>query len=257
VMDRAGWTFRELSMDYEKVSMIVEDGTAKLGVFVHSLGTSSLDTVNSAIRIALREGKILGLHFSEGINEVEKFEEVFGKPPYPIRIVTVHCIDGDLRHRNIPCVACPATNLVLYRRIRRSVETYSGIGSDWPLILGTSPRHFPLVARVYRASIQKLISLYTIEGYRVYSMPHDGDLVAYDEDLDLVIEGKALPSLVTVAGKVVVEEKRLIESELMLSDIEKKIEEAIREAYERYKTDDSLRPPRPLGVEEILSFASL
>ncbi|MEM1852035.1 MAG: hypothetical protein QXK14_05865, partial [Acidilobaceae archaeon] len=130
-------------------------------------------------------------------------------------------------------------------------------GSDWPLILGTSPRHFPLVARVYRASIQKLISLYTIEGYRVYSMPHDGDLVAYDEDLDLVIEGKALPSLVTVAGKVVVEEKRLIESELMLSDIEKKIEEAIREAYERYKTDDSLRPPRPLGVEEILSFASL
>lgn len=182
---------------------------------------------------------------------------MFGSPPYPVRIATVHCLDGDLRHRNISCVACSTTNLALYRRSRRSLEVYSGIGSDWPLLLGTSPRHLPLAVRVFRASLQKLMSLYTIEGYRVYSMPHDGDLVAYDEDLDLVIEGRALPSLVTVAGRVVVDEKKLRESGLTLSDIEREVDEAIREAYERYKTSGDLKPPRPLRVDETLSLASL
>lgn len=254
VMDKPGWTVGELSLDYEKVSMMVEDGTAKLGVFVHSLGTSSPETVAMAARIASREGRILGLHFSEGVDESRRFEEVMGLPPYPVRIVTVHCIDSDLRHRNIPCVACPATNMALYGRTRRHLEAFSGIGSDWPLLLGSSPRHMPLAIRLYRSSLQRLVSIYTIEGYRAYSMPHDGDIVAYDGGVDDLLEGRALPSLVTVAGKVAVLEKRLAESGLSLPDVEKMIEEAIREAYDKHRLDDSLRPPRPLTLDELLSI---
>lgn len=253
VMDKPGWTIEELVLDYQKISMMIEDGTAKLGVFVHSLGTSRHETVRHAIGIAAKEGRILGLHFSEGLDETMMFEEVFGSPPYPVRITTVHCIDGDVRHRNVPCIACPATNLLLYARTRRSIEVYSGVGSDWPLLLGSTPRHLPLAWRVYRASLSRLISLFTIDGYRVYSMPHDGDLVAYDSSLDALIEGSARPLLVTVAGRVAVREGELEGSGLTLSDVEKEVEEAVLEAFEKYGLHHASSPPRLLSLEDLTS----
>ncbi|MET1128269.1 MAG: hypothetical protein ABWW70_03025 [Thermoproteota archaeon] len=254
VMDVEGWSLDEVRADYEEVSQFVGDGLARLGVFVHSLGMAGAATARRAIAMAAERGGVLGLHFSEGVREADRFRRVFGDPPYPARIVAVHCIEESLERLGVPCIACPASNLLLYGRTRSSLRGVRGLGSDWPLLLGTVARHLPLARRVFRGErLEALLSAATVGSYRAYSMPYGGDLVAFDGSLDDVLEARVLPRLVAVAGRVAVDEGRLATSGLSHGEVERMIEDALKEAHERYGVDGA-PPLRPLSSWELLEL---
>ncbi|MCX8196400.1 MAG: hypothetical protein N3F67_04915 [Acidilobaceae archaeon] len=234
VMDRAGWTLEEVREDYAKASYLVGDGMARMGIFVHSLRLAKESTVREAISLAAKSGAVLGLHLGEGVSERGRFLEVFGRPPYSIRIVPVHCIDDDMSSLGLSCVACPATNVMLYGRTRRDLSGISAFGSDWPLLLGTTPMHLPLMLRAFRDSPLSLLRSATVGGYRLYNVPHDGDYVAYDASLEEVLRERRPPSLVVVNEEVAVREGRLVEGGYALSDVRKAVEEAVKEALDLY-----------------------
>ena len=249
VMDRAGWTLGEVMGDYVRVGMLVSDGFARLGVFIHSLGMASGATVGEALRLAASGDGVVGLHLGEGVSELELFKRVFGSPPYPVRIVPVHCIDDDVSSVGLQCVSCPSTNILLYSRTRRDLRGVSSFGSDWPLLLGTTPRHLPLITRVFREPLESILWAATIGGYKLYDMPYDGDLVAYDGGLERILEGELLPKLVTVNGQVVVYEGALVDSQLTLDDVTREIWETVREAVEKYgKGILPYKPPEPREI---------
>lgn len=234
VMDRAGWTLEEVREDYARASYLVSDGLARMGIFVHSLRLAGESTVREAIRIAARSGAVLGLHLGEGVSEGERFRAIFGNPPYSLRIVPVHCIDDDMSSLGLSCVACPATNVMLYGRTRRDLSGISAFGSDWPLLIGTTPVHLPLMIKAYRDSPLLILRSATVGGYRLYNVPHDGDYVAYDESLEEVLRGRASPRLVVVNGEAAVREGRLVEGGHDRESLLKMIEETIGEALELY-----------------------
>ncbi|MEN2999366.1 MAG: hypothetical protein ABDH61_02175 [Acidilobaceae archaeon] len=234
VMDREGWTLGEVREDYARATYLVSDGLARVGIFVHSLRLAGEGTVREAIKLAARSGAVLGLHLGEGLSEGERFRAVFGNPPYSLRIVPVHCIDDDMSSLGLSCVACPATNVMLYGRTRRDLSGISAFGSDWPLLIGSVPTHLPIMTRAYRDSPLLVLRSATVGGYRLYNVPHDGDYVAYDEGLEEVLRGRTLPKLVSVNGEVAVREGRLVEGGYERGSLLKMIEEAVGEALELY-----------------------
>lgn len=246
VMDRAGWTLSEVLSDYSRVTMLVSDGFTRIGVFVHSLGLTSVDTVREALMLASRGDGILGLHLGEGVSELEVFKRVVGGPPYPARIIPVHCIDDDVREVGLNCVSCPATNILLYGRTRRNLHGVSSFGSDWPLLLGTTPKHIPLIKRIFKEPLETILSIATIGGYKTYDMPYDGDLVAFDGGLEKVVEGSITPRLVVVNSQVAVYEGVLVENQVTISDVEREIWETVRIIAEMYgKGVQPFKPPEP------------
>ncbi|MEM2223322.1 MAG: hypothetical protein QXR02_07440 [Acidilobaceae archaeon] len=234
VMDRVGWTLSEVKEDYERVRLLVSDGFARMGVFIHSLGLASRSTIVDAIKVAVESGGILGLHLGEGVSEIGEFKSIFGNPPYSIRIIPVHCIDDDVSSIGLNCVACPSTNIILYGRTKSTLIGVSSFGSDWPLILGTIPRHLPLITRLYRGQLELILKNITIGGYRTYNVSHEGDIVAYDEKLDQVIDGRSKPKLVTINWEIAVYEGALKETSYNIGDVEKQITEAVKESIELY-----------------------
>ncbi len=48
VMDRVGWSLGEVVSDYSRVSMLVSDGFARMGVFIHSLGMAGVTTIRES-----------------------------------------------------------------------------------------------------------------------------------------------------------------------------------------------------------------
>jgi guanine deaminase len=250
VMDRVGWTLGEVLSDYNRVSMLVGDGFARMGVFIHSLGMAGATTVREALDLARRGDGIVGLHLGEGLSELEAFKTLMGEPPYPAKIVPVHCIDDDVTRVGLQCVACPTTNIILYGRTRRSLAGVASFGSDWPLLLGTTPRHLGLIRRVFREPVEVIARMATVDGYRLYDMPYDGDMVAFDGSLDKVLDGSVSPRLVVVNNQVAVYEGALVESQMTLGDVEKEIEEAIRETLDKYGDGRKpLMPPKPGELE--------
>lgn len=248
VMDRVGWTLAEVLSDYSRVGMLVSDGFTRLGVFVHSLGMASEATVREALSLASRGDGMLGLHLGEGVSELDLFKRVVGEPPYPTRIIPVHCIDDDVTTVGLQCVSCPTTNILLYGRTRRNLVGVASFGSDWPLLLGTTPQHLPLITRIFKDPLETLLKIATIGGYKLYDMPYEGDLVAFDGKLEDVVEG-ASPRLVVVNNHVVVYEKILVEYQITLNDVEKEIWETIKEAVDMYgKGVMPLKPPKPKDV---------
>ncbi len=244
VMDREGWTVEEVKRDYQRVSMMVGDGLARLGVFVHSIRLAGRNTIGEALRLASQRGGLIGLHMGEGRSEAEDFKEVFGEPPYPSRIVPVHCIDDDTTTIGLQCVSCPLTNILLYGRTRTSLAGVGNFGSDWPLLLGTVSRHLPIIARRFKEPPDSIMRIATIGGYRIYDIPPDGDIVGYDVSLQKILEGKAKPKFVSVKWETAVYEGTLTNNNLTLEDVEKTITETIKEATEKYGKGDKPYIPK-------------
>jgi len=250
VMDRVGWTLEEVLSDYGRVSMLVGDGFARIGVFIHSLRMAGVYTIREALSLASRGDGIVGLHLGEGLSELEDFKSIIGRPPYPVKIVPVHCIDDDLRDVGLQCVSCPTTNIILYGRTRRSLAGIASFGSDWPLLLGTTPRHLRLIRGVFKEPPEVIVRIATVGGYKLYEMPYDGDLVAFDGNIEDVMNGNASPKLVVVNNQVAVYEGALVESQLTIEDVERVIREAIREVSEKYGEGvEPLMPPKPGEIE--------
>ncbi|GBF09449.1 hypothetical protein apy_11740 [Aeropyrum pernix] len=235
VMDRAGWpSIREVEVEIERLEGLLRDGLAKIGVFVHSLGTAKPESVRRALQTAARRRSIMGMHLSEGLPEAGRLVDVLGRGPYPARIVAVHCMEVEDLPTGVRCVSCPASNQILYRRTRPTLEGVDGFGSDWPLLIGTIARHLPLINKLYPGRLQEILYKATIGGYRAYLALHDGDFVAYDASLEDVLAGRALPVWVSVAGKPAVVEGRLSGSGYGYGEVLSIIRRLIKEAIEKH-----------------------
>jgi len=249
VMDRAGWSLGEVVSDYSRVSMLISDGFARMGVFIHSMGMAGAATIREALSLASRGDGIVGLHLGEGVSELEGFKRVFGMPPYPVKIIPVHCIDDEVQEVGLQCVSCPATNIILYGRTRGSLAGVSSFGSDWPLLLGTTPRHLKLIRRVFKEPVEVIAKIATIGGYKLYEMPYDGDMVAFDGSLEDVMSGSVRPKLVVVNNQVAAYDGVLVESQMTIDDVERRIREVIKEVSEKYGGGvQPLMPPMPEDI---------
>jgi guanine deaminase len=246
VMDRVGWSLGEVVSDYSRVSMLVSDGFARMGVFIHSLGMAGVTTIRESLSLASRGDGIIGLHLGEGVSELEEFKRVLGEPPYPVKIIPVHCIDDDVQEVGLQCVSCPTTNIILYGRTRGSLSGISSFGSDWPLLLGTTPKHLKLIRRVFKEPLEVIARTATIGGYKLYEIPYDGDMVAFDGNLEDVMSGYVKPKLVTVNNQVAVYDGALVDPQITVEDVEKRIREAIKEVSDKYGSGaQPLIPPKP------------
>jgi len=246
VMDRVGWSLGEVVSDYNRVSMLVSDGFARMGVFIHSLGMAGVTTIRESLSLASRGDGIVGLHLGEGVSELEEFKRVLGEPPYPVKIIPVHCIDDDVQEVGLQCVSCPTTNIILYGRTRGSLAGISSFGSDWPLLLGTTPKHLRLIRRVFKEPLEVIARTATIGGYKLYEIPYDGDMVAFDGNLEDVMSGYVKPKLVIVNNQIAVYDGALVDPRITVEDVEKRIREAIKEVSEKYGSGaQPLIPPKP------------
>ena len=247
VMRRQGWpSYGDVVRARRRVEPMLADGLARLGVFIHSLEYTDPGTVRRADRDAAARGEVLGLHLGEGRPELARLLRILGGKPSS-RLVAVHCIDDEgMVGAGVRCVSCPATNLILYRRTRRSLRGVTSFGSDWPLLIGSVPRHLGLLTRLW-PSAESVLSRATLGGYLDYGMPYGGDIVAFDEGLGKVLEGGALPRFVSVAGKPVVVEGRLATEGYSHAEVESMVVDLVKEALEKYPSGEAPATRDPLS----------
>ncbi len=235
VMDRRGWpSVEEVAAGVERLSRLLEDGVARIGVFVHSLRTARPETARKGLDLAASMRTVLGLHLSEGVREAGLLRKTLGSGPYPVFIAAVHCTEEEELPSGVYCVSCPQSNLILYGRTRRSLAGVHAFGSDWPLLLGTVANHLKTITRVFGSSYEAILWRATVGGYRVYGMPSQGDFAAYDSSLGDLLSGRARPRLVVVDGSVAVEEGVLVGEGYSLQEVEFMIRDAIGEALEKH-----------------------
>ncbi|MCE4602321.1 MAG: hypothetical protein F7C08_03970 [Desulfurococcales archaeon] len=235
VMKRRGWaSVSEVSDVAQRYVKYLDDGLARIGVFVHSVryGASML---RDALLLAKRLGSVVGIHVSEGIREMEELARLAGGPPYPARIVGVHCMeDEDPAYYGVTCISCPYSNHLLYRRTRRSISGITGFGSDWPLLVGSVGSHIKMITSLFKEDPVGILKRATMGGYKAYGMRHQGDMVAIDGGLRRLLEGRARVRLVTVNNRLVVREGRLVSTGESLKDVTRKIQAAIMQAKHLY-----------------------
>ncbi len=243
VMSKKGWPSLGQALEAaRRVSMFLDDGSARVGVFLHSIKYAGSDAVREALVSAASRGFIAGMHLSEGVPESGRLKAILGGRKVPGRVVAVHCISDDPQGLGLRCAACPATNLILYRRTRKTLRGITSFGSDWPLLLGTVPRHLGIIKGVWRRHLEEVLAKATLGGYRDYGMPYSGDLVAFDASLERVLEGSALPRLVMVGWKVVVDEGKLPGGE-DYRDVLREIRDLVAEAMEKHPSDERIGDP--------------
>jgi guanine deaminase len=257
VMKRKGWpTLQRVEPLLRRLRGQLNDGMARVGVFIHSIRLAGSDQLRQAVMRAREYGGIVGLHLSEGIPEAREYSRITKGAPLGVRVVAVHCLsEEDPSEYGLLCASCPATNLILYRRTRSSLSGVTSFGSDWPLLIGTVARHLPLIARVHHNYVEDVLRRMTIGGYRDYGMPHAGDLIAYDVTLDKILNRFHEPKLVLVSGRITVSEGALVETGETLRDVEKYIASLVREALERHPSTDPWRGD-PI-VEAIEAYNSI
>ena len=245
VMNRRGWmTVDQIAGIAERYSKYLDDGMARIGVFVHSLRYGK-GMLASALKAARRLGSIVGIHISEGVREMHLLRREAGGPPYPARIVGVHCTeDEDPSLYGVTCIGCPYSNLILYGRTRKTLSGISGFGSDWPLLIGSVGSHMGLIGSIFGEGFVEAVKRATIGGYRSYGMRPQGDLVAFDGGLEALRRGRARPRLVAVNGKPVVVEGVLVYSGESLSDVLREIRSAVAEVKRMFplNVDKAIRP---------------
>ncbi|MCS7104793.1 MAG: amidohydrolase family protein [Thermofilaceae archaeon] len=233
---RAGWlnSWNALNL---AISLSSLDGAVPVGLFAHSLGHVTPASLKAAYR-ATRELNIpFGLHLSEGIDELSKLVSFLDlKEGDDSRIVAVHCISGSgYKNYGIRVVHCPLSNLKLFGRTLSNVKEVDALGSDWPLLLGS-------VLSTYRAAVKLhgmehalyLLDRATAGGYRIYGLDWRGDVVAFDEPLEKVIEGESTPVFVAVKGKLLVKERVVTDLSLNSTEIDKTIAKLLRFAKDAY-----------------------
>lgn len=253
LMDKKGWsTPRDVSRLYAKYRKYIADSLLKIGVFVHSLKWAGPETFRGAVELASKGRMPLGLHLSEGVSEGGEFLARLSHIDRPPRIVAVHCIDDDPDILGVRCSSCPASNMLLYNRSRRSLRGVTSFGSDWPHLVGTVPRHLGLIMKLYPGRLGEVLRRATTGGYQDYGVSHTGDLAAYDEDLGRVLTGKPIPKLVMVAGSVVVDEGVLVETGEDLHDVEKETLEVSKYVGEVYGDGTPPLVPGPQYVWDIV-----
>ncbi len=257
IMDRAGWARPEdVEVLYQKYSRFIEDSLLRPGVFVHSIRYASRETTLSALDLAAKGRMPFGLHLSEGVAESWKFASILEHVSPRPRIVAVHCISDDPRPLGIRCSSCPGTNIILYGRSRPRLAGTTSFGSDWPHLIGTVPRHLPLIRSLYGNRLESILYRATLGGYRDYGVPAMGDLVAYDVGLEEIMSGRHLPRLVMVAGNTVVEEGRIVTTMESLRDVEEETMELIKYAVEVYGDGGDVYIPGPSLVWELAAKIS-
>ena len=243
VMSKKGWPSLGQALEAaRRVSMFLDDGSARVGVFLHSIKYAGSDAVREALVSAASKGFIVGMHLSEGVPESGRLKVILKGQKVPGRVVAVHCISDDPQGLGLRCAACPATNLILYRRTRKTLKGITSFGSDWPLLIGTVPRHLGIIKGVWRRRLEEILAKATLGGYRDYGMPYSGDLVAFDVSLEKVLEGSALPRLVMVGWNVVVNEGKLLDGE-SYSDVLKEIRNLVFEALEKHPSGERVGDP--------------
>ena len=246
IMDKEGWARpSDVERLYEQYSRYINDSLLRPGVFVHSLRYAGRETVLQSLRLAYYGGMPFGLHLSEGVPEIRLLSQLLSEAEMRPRIIAVHCISDDPRGLGLRCSSCPGTNMILYGRTRPRLAGTTSFGSDWPHLIGTVPRHLPLIKNIYGNNIEAIMYRATIGGYRDYGITAAGDLVAYDGDLDDIMEGRVLPKLVTVAGSIVVYESRIAATGENINDILGMLEEVVSYASETYGYGGRPRIPGP------------
>lgn len=240
-MKKRGWkSVDDLITSIDALRYSLRDVLARLGIFVHSLRLAGVDELVKAAKYASSSGGLVGIHVDEGVRETEELRLHLGALLGRTRIVGVHCIETDDPSKHgILCAACPASNMVLYRRTRRNLRGITSFGSDWPHLLGTVPDHLPLIHSLYPGFREEILRRATIGGYRDYGMMHSGDLVGYDVPLDRVLSEGAEPLFVSVSWRVAVWEGILLETSETIHDIERSTREVIREALDAYPSEYS------------------
>ncbi|MEB3861031.1 MAG: amidohydrolase family protein [Desulfurococcales archaeon] len=242
VMKRRGWaSVPEVAGVAQRYAKYLGDGLARIGVFVHSVryGASML---RDALLLAKRLGSVVGIHVSEGLREMEELSRLAGGPPYPARIVGVHCMEEeDPAYYGVTCISCPYSNHLLYRRTRGSISGITGFGSDWPLLVGSVGSHIGTIASLFKEDVMGILKRATMGSYKAYSMRHHGDMVAMDGGLNRLLDGKAKVRLVTVNNRLVVREGRLVSTGESLRDVMRRIQEAITQAKRLYPIEQIAR----------------
>jgi len=237
VMDlHAGWpsTWGALSLVLSLSSL---DGSVPLGLFVHSLGHVTIDSLRTAYSLARRMSMPFGIHLSEGVDELGRLVSILGlREGVDSGIIAVHCISGSGYERyGIRVVHCPYSNMVLYGRTLRSLRHVDALGSDWPLLLGSALSAYRVAVKVHgRDKARLLLDRATAGGYRLFRLDWSGDLVVFDEPLERVLEGVGTPRLVAVEGRVVVEEGELVGLGLSRRDVDRMVVQLVGEALERH-----------------------
>ncbi len=253
VMKRRGWYLpSQVEEAYRSYSKFMKDRLLRAGVFVHSIAYGGPDLLEAGLRLARRIRGPFGIHLSEGVSEKGEFEKLTCCIRDNVRIVAVHCLDDDYRSLGVRCASCPASNLILYSRYLGKLERATSFGSDWPHLVGTVGRLLPVLRALYRGREREYLYRATIGGYLDYGVAWNGDIVAYNGSLSSILEGRSLPNLVAVAGKIVVSEGRLVDTGESIRDIERETLEVIEYASEVYGDGD--KPIVP-GLDELLERA--
>jgi hypothetical protein len=90
-----------------------------------------------------------------------------------------------------------------------------------------------LIRRVFKEPLEVIARTATIGGYKLYEIPYDGDMVAFDGNLEDVMSGYVKPKLVIVNNQVAVYDGALVDLQITVEDVEKRIREAIKEVSEK------------------------
>ena len=246
IMDRGGWpSLWSVKGLIEHIEGVLEDGLARLGLFVHSIGMVSRATLVSAFKYAAHRGMPLGIHLGEGRRESHLLRALVGLVVEGVKLIPVHCIEDDPPTPSSACVSCPVSNLLLYGRTRRKLAGVLAFGSDWPHLVGTVASHLPIILRVHRGMVEEVFRRLTVGGYVAYGLPWKGDLVAFDAKLSRLSETFEPPRLVLVSWRPVVVEGEVQWTGERLVDVVRETREAVREAIDLYSTGD------PGGVDPI------
>lgn len=236
IIRKPGWPSLEKAREIlRRLRGVIDDGLARLGVFLHSIRYAGEDQVLEAVRGARALGGLVGIHLGEGLPEGDSYRRIVGGHPPGVRVVAVHCIDDDDPSAfGLLCASCPASNLILYGRTRRSLRGVTSFGSDWPLLIGTVARHLPLILRVFDGFVEGVLRRLTVGGYRDYGVSYTGDLAAFDVELDRLLERYEPPRLVMVAGREAVVEGMLAGTGETIGEVEREIRKLVRETIDLY-----------------------
>ena len=241
------WSATSIVMALSKL-----DSNVPFGLFAHSLGNLSPKSLRAAYVTAQSFGIPFGIHLNEGVDEMDKLVSLLGlERGRDSGIIAVHCIvDGDFKEYGIRVVHCPASNLKLYGRTLTHVGKVDALGSDWPLLLGSSLRAFKAAVEVHGVRHARfLLDRATAGGYRVYGVRWGNDWVGFDASLEKVLEGSCEPSFVSVDGRLVVSEGIIRELALSRRDVENMVEELVKLAIEKYPVGERRFLPSVAGKD--------
>jgi len=237
ILDRKGWLSPHEYL-FMLQSFLAESRDVHIGLFLHSLGLASLDTVRTTIRIAKEKGLLMTMHLSEGVYESQTMFELALMNEFDAKsqLIAVHCFTepGNCKKLFRGVVSCPTSNLYLYGKTIRSPRNYDALGSDWPLVTGTLRT---TLSQAYIISERKTLDILiraTIGGYEIYGVEWRGDAILFDSKLDKILENpNEKPKYVFLNGREVISEGT-VNGSFDYSYVEKIKEEAVRQAYEKY-----------------------